>query len=140
MLSHVSGSGGPDDGCIAFLLISGPMSTMTSFRTASGRLAAKYIPLRPPMDSPTSIERRQAQLVHHAGDVVERDDRAVDLRGIAVAVAALVERADVEVRLERDASVSHAWAAPVKPWSSRRGGRPSPPQSRTRSLRPLTVT
>jgi ATP-binding cassette, subfamily B, bacterial len=27
MLSHVSGSGGPDDGCIAFLLISGPMST-----------------------------------------------------------------------------------------------------------------
>jgi hypothetical protein len=54
MLSHVSGSGGPDAGCIAFLLISGPMSTTTSFRTASARWAVKYMPLRPPMDSPTS--------------------------------------------------------------------------------------
>ena len=53
MLSHVSGSGDPDDDGIAFLLISGPISTTTSFRTASGRLAAKYMPLRPPMDSPT---------------------------------------------------------------------------------------
>ena len=102
MLSHVSGSGGPDDGCIAFLLISGPMSTTTSFRTASGRLAAKYIPLRPPMDSPTSTSGARPRLVHHARNVAERGDRTVDVRRIAIAVATLVERPDVEVRLERD--------------------------------------
>src|SRR6478672_1275267 len=38
------------------------------------------------------------------------------------------------------ASVSHAWACPVKPWRSRSGVRPSPPQSRTWKRRPLTVT
>ena len=54
MLSHVSGSGGPDDGALAFALISGPMSSVTSFCTRSGRFDAKYIPLRPPIESPTS--------------------------------------------------------------------------------------
>jgi len=34
MLSHVSGSGGPAGACAARLLISGPMSTMTSFWTS----------------------------------------------------------------------------------------------------------
>jgi len=29
------------------------MSTMTSFSTASGRLAAKYMAFRPPIDRPT---------------------------------------------------------------------------------------
>src|SRR5262249_24136260 len=36
-------------------------------------------------------------------------------------------------------SVSHAWAWPVKPCSSRSGVRPSPPQSSRRRRRPLTV-
>ena len=53
MLSQVSGSGGPAGACPARLLISGPMSTMTSFFTASGRLAAKYMAFRPPIDRPT---------------------------------------------------------------------------------------
>src|SRR5947199_331867 len=35
-------------------------------------------------------------------------------------------------------SVSHACACPVKPWRSRSGGRPSPPQSRACSRNPLT--
>ena len=55
MLSQVSGSAGPDDGWLARRLISGPMSTITSFCTASGRLAVKYIALRPPMERPTRM-------------------------------------------------------------------------------------
>ena len=38
-----------------------------------------------------------------AGEIVEGRDGAVGLGGIALAVAALVQRIDVEVRLERDA-------------------------------------
>ena len=53
MLSHVGGSGGPDDGALALALTSGPMSTTTSFCTACGRWAVKYIALRPPIESPT---------------------------------------------------------------------------------------
>ena len=104
MLSHVSGSGGPAEGCAARLLISGPMSTMTSFRTRSGRFDVKYIAVPAAHGEPD--ERRsggQAELIHHARDVVEGCDGVVDLGGIAVAVAALVHRVDVEVGLERDA-------------------------------------
>ena len=59
--------------------------------------------LRPPIDRPTSTSEVEAELVDDAADVVERDDRVVDVGRIAVAVAALVERVDVEVRLQRDA-------------------------------------
>src|SRR5512147_2414211 len=38
------------------------------------------------------------------------------------------------------ASVSHACACPVKPWSRSNGVRPSPPQSSTWKRRPLTDT
>jgi hypothetical protein len=41
MLSHVSGSGGPAGAAAARLLISGPMSTITSFWTTSGRFQVK---------------------------------------------------------------------------------------------------
>jgi hypothetical protein len=40
MLSQNSGSGGPAGACDARALISGPMSTTTSRRTASGRFEA----------------------------------------------------------------------------------------------------
>jgi hypothetical protein len=41
MLSHVAGSGGPAGAAAARLLISGPMSTITSFWTTSGRFDVK---------------------------------------------------------------------------------------------------
>jgi hypothetical protein len=55
MLSQVSGSGGPAEGWLARRLTSGPMSTMTSFCTASGRLAVKYMAFRPPIERPTRM-------------------------------------------------------------------------------------
>jgi hypothetical protein len=57
MLSQASGSGGPGDGAVARALISGPMSTITSRSTTPGRLAVKYIALRPPIDRPMSRSR-----------------------------------------------------------------------------------
>ena len=54
MLSQNSGSAGPGGACDARVLITGPMSTITSFRTDSGRLEVKYIAFRPPMESPTT--------------------------------------------------------------------------------------
>ena len=52
---------------------------------------------------PDEDQRGQAELVDDAGDVVERRDRVVDVRRIAVSVTALVERVDVKVRLQREA-------------------------------------
>src|SRR5262245_61380449 len=57
----------------------------------------------PAHGQPHEDEGRQAELIDHARDVVERRDGVVDLAGIAVAVAALIHRVDVEVWLERDA-------------------------------------
>ena len=54
MLSQNSGSGGPAGACAARVLISGPMSTITSFCTDSGRFDVKYIAFRPPMERPTT--------------------------------------------------------------------------------------
>jgi peptide/nickel transport system substrate-binding protein len=48
-------------------------------------------------------ERGDPELSEDAIEVVECRDRVVDVRGIAVAVSALIERVDVEVGLERDA-------------------------------------
>ena len=53
MLSQMSGSGGPGGAAAARALISGPMSTITSFCTESGRFEVKYIAFRPPIESPT---------------------------------------------------------------------------------------
>src|SRR5262245_25500409 len=52
---------------------------------------------------PHEDEGRETELIDHARDVVERRNGVVDLGGIAVAVAALIHRVDVEVRLEGDA-------------------------------------
>ena len=76
---------------------------MTSFCTSSGRFDAKYIALRPPIDSPTRHERGEAELIDDAADVVEGHDARCRRRRVAVAVAALVDGVHVEVRLERDA-------------------------------------
>jgi hypothetical protein len=65
-------------------------------------LGREVHPVAPAHGQPDEHERRQVQLVNDARDVAERGDRAVDVRRVAIAVAALVERPDVEVRLERD--------------------------------------
>jgi hypothetical protein len=132
MLSHVSGSGGPAEGCAARLLISGPMSTMTSFCTRSGRFDVKYMPLRTAHGKPDEHEGRQRELIDHARDVVEGRDGVVDLGGIAVAMAALVHRVHVEVGLEGDAEgVPRVRMAGEASAGGGGGVRPVPPQSRT---------
>src|SRR5438046_6296562 len=55
--------------------------------------------------------RAQAELIDHAGKIVEGDDGVVDVGRIAVAVATLVERVHVEVRLERETQRVRAPAA-----------------------------
>src|SRR5438094_5433869 len=103
MLSHVLGSGGPDEDAVARALISGPMSTTTSFWRRSGRLEAKYIALRPPDRESDEDARGQAKLIDGARDVVEGRGGSMSIGRVAVAVAARVESVDVKVGLQRDA-------------------------------------
>src|SRR5262249_33444752 len=70
---------------------------------AIGALRGEVHAVAPAHGQPHEDEGREAELIDDARDVVERRDGVVDLCGIAVAVAALVHRVDVEVRLERDA-------------------------------------
>src|SRR5262245_53736152 len=70
---------------------------------AIGSLRGEVHAVAPAHGQPHEDDGREAELIDDARDVVERRDGVVDLGGIAVAVAALVHRVDVEMWLERDA-------------------------------------
>src|SRR5262244_441740 len=70
---------------------------------AIGPLRGEVHAVAPAHGQPHEDKGRQAELIDDSRDVLERRDGVVDLAGIAVAVAALVHRVDVEMRLQRDA-------------------------------------
>src|SRR5215472_14856008 len=81
----------------------GPDVDDHQFLDAVRPLRSEVHAVAPAHGQPHEDEGRQPKLIDHARDVVERGDGVVDVGGIAVAVAALIHRVDVEVRLERDA-------------------------------------
>ena len=74
-------------------LMSGPMSMITSRSSRAAWSPAYLIAMRPPIECPTSVKRRELQAARERGHVVgHRADAIVVVgRGVAVAVPALVE-------------------------------------------------
>src|SRR3989454_6927563 len=102
MLSHVSGSGGPDTGAVARAHLRADVDDdqlLDALRPLGGEVHRVATPHRESDEN----ARGQAELVDDARDVVEGGRGGIGIGRIAVAVAARVESVDVNVGLQRDA-------------------------------------